>query len=478
MMRVEVDRRHRRARGRVAPVGGAEAAYDLVPARPARRRTPRRPGRPAASGPSRRCGSRAASRGSASTPTTARSPTRRAGSAARRPPRQGLLPRPGDGRAGAHPGPAAAPADAAAPRRLREPAARAAAPTCCTTATRSSASSAAQRPPPRARPDRAGAGQAQRAARRDARRRRPGRRAGGRRRPRGRPARAPDCAERGVIPNEVRSSTGGPHVPTSDPRGARPGDIRFLARDGDAGSRCRGPGHHGGWRDLYFSPNGDARRDIVRVPFRVERNGTSVSVLVRRDATVVAGPIQLGPLPRGKHVWRWDGRNASGGGVTDGRFAVVFRARRAGAGDQARASLVVDRTADDGRLVATRATIHPEATVVHDSLRVAYLRQGWWRWEATYPDEVGPLDGRPPLRLRMDVVADDGERVWRQRWQGEGFTPEFDFDARRGDGSAFPAGSYTASGGWSTRPGTWGRPGRCRSRCPPPSWSSRCGPRR
>ena len=40
------------------------------------RRTPRPPARRAASGRSRRCGSRAASRGSASTPTTARSPTR------------------------------------------------------------------------------------------------------------------------------------------------------------------------------------------------------------------------------------------------------------------------------------------------------------------------------------------------------------------------------------------------------------------
>ena len=52
----------------------------------------------------------------------------------RRPPRQGLLPRPGDRRARPHAGPAAAAADAAPPRRLREPAARAAAPTCSTTA--------------------------------------------------------------------------------------------------------------------------------------------------------------------------------------------------------------------------------------------------------------------------------------------------------------------------------------------------------
>ena len=70
-------RRDRRARGHVAAEGLRPGA-----ARAARRRTPRRPARPAGSGPSRRCGSRAASRGSAWTPTTARSPTRPAGSRA------------------------------------------------------------------------------------------------------------------------------------------------------------------------------------------------------------------------------------------------------------------------------------------------------------------------------------------------------------------------------------------------------------
>ena len=79
----------------------------------------------------------------------------------RRPPRQGLLPRPGDRRPGAHPRPAAAPADPAAPRRLREPAARPAAPrSCC--GEQGGRLRRLLGPPPRARPDRAGAGQAQR----------------------------------------------------------------------------------------------------------------------------------------------------------------------------------------------------------------------------------------------------------------------------------------------------------------------------
>ena len=99
------------------------------------RRVRARPARPAdgvrrggrsglrASGPSRRCASRAASRGSASTPTT-HDPQRGRLDRQRRAPGQGLLPRAGDRRPGAHPRPPAAPAHAAAPRRHREPASR------------------------------------------------------------------------------------------------------------------------------------------------------------------------------------------------------------------------------------------------------------------------------------------------------------------------------------------------------------------
>ena len=195
--------------------------------------------------------------------------------------------------------------------------------------------------------------------------------------------------------------------------------------------------------EISFSPNGDGRRDVARVPFMVERDGTRIWVVVRRQfATQVLGPLDLGPLQRGVHSWRWDGHSASGGTLPDGRYSVVFRAARAGTTDRARASVVVDRAADDGRLVATRTTIYPRAALVHDSVRVAYLRQGWWRWEAEFPDS-GPFDARPPLRARMAVLDDDGQRVWRRRWDGEGFTPEFDFDARR-SGSPLAAGSYTA----------------------------------
>ena len=105
--------------------------YRLVPARRSSRRTPRPPG-PAAGSVGLR-GAAHRSRRGALRPRhrPPLDPQRDGLDRPGRAPRQGLLPRPGDGRARAHPRPPAAPADPAAPRRLREQAARRAAPTCC-----------------------------------------------------------------------------------------------------------------------------------------------------------------------------------------------------------------------------------------------------------------------------------------------------------------------------------------------------------
>ena len=77
---------------------------------------------PPASGPTRRIGWPRCGPASASTPTSGRSRTRSAGSAAAGAPGQGLLPRPGDRRARPQPGQTAPDAGPAAPRRLHGPA--------------------------------------------------------------------------------------------------------------------------------------------------------------------------------------------------------------------------------------------------------------------------------------------------------------------------------------------------------------------
>ena len=73
-------RRDRRARRRLAPAATASTRRTTWCPATGWRRTPPRPASRAARGPSRRCASPAASRGSGSTPTTAPSPTRWAGS--------------------------------------------------------------------------------------------------------------------------------------------------------------------------------------------------------------------------------------------------------------------------------------------------------------------------------------------------------------------------------------------------------------
>ena len=164
LLRVEVAdvscrvRRGRRAGGRGARVvPDLPRAGGLRPARAGRRRVAplraaasRRAGRPRggraaqrargvrrgqgrapARGPGRRCASLPASRASATRPTIARSRRRSAGCRPAVHLRQGLLPRAGDGRAGAQPRATAAPARAAAPRRQRRRAPPRPATPCC-----------------------------------------------------------------------------------------------------------------------------------------------------------------------------------------------------------------------------------------------------------------------------------------------------------------------------------------------------------
>ena len=119
-------RRHRRPRGGVAP-GRRRGRHDLVP-------RDQLAAYADAAGPA--CGTWAyealrIARGEPRLGSGHRPPhdPQRGGLGRSRPalgraPGQGLLPRPGDGRPRAHAGPTAAPADAAAPRRVGEPAAR------------------------------------------------------------------------------------------------------------------------------------------------------------------------------------------------------------------------------------------------------------------------------------------------------------------------------------------------------------------
>ncbi len=66
-----------------------------------------------------------------------------------------------------------------------------------------------------------------------------------------------------------------------------------------------------------FSPNGDHRLDRGRIRFTLNR-AARVKVTVRDDDGSVRGPVRLGRLSEGRHVWRWDGRDNDGAVVADG----------------------------------------------------------------------------------------------------------------------------------------------------------------
>lgn len=94
-----------------------------------------------------------------------------------------------------------------------------------------------------------------------------------------------------------------------------------------------------------LSPNGDHRRDRLRVGFELRRTAT-VRVRIRRNGKTVR-TILSGSLATGAHAAVWDGRDASGRRVSDGRVnAAVYATTSLG-----RRTLSVPLNVDTGRPV-------------------------------------------------------------------------------------------------------------------------------
>ncbi len=200
---------------------------------------------------------------------------------------------------------------------------------------------------------------------------------------------------------------------------------------------------------ISFSPNGDGRRDRARVRFSLEGAAT-VAVVVRRDGAVVRGPERLGALGAGKHTWTWDGTRGNGRPVKDGTFSVVLRATRGGQHGRAVVTTYVDRVADQGRLLTTRPTVYPKASVVSDSVGITYLREGWTAEDAATQFD-GAVDPRPVLDLGLTVLDGSGRVVWRRKWvpefawwDGSALSFGFRWHARGAGGEPVPEGGYVA----------------------------------
>ena len=188
---------------------------------------------------------------------------------------------------------------------------------------------------------------------------------------------------------------------------------------------------------LAFSPNGDGRRDVARVAFRTAV-AAHVTAKIRVGDDLVVRTVDLGRLGKGDHVFRWDGRTRLGRVLPDGRYAVVLVAQTANGRDSAQTSVDVDTTSC-ARLMTTRPTVYPRATVVDDMVQLMLVDCAWSAWDA----EMGEVFA---ARTRLQVLDRRGEVMWAHVVRDQ-TTPTFTWDGRRRhDGPARP-GVYQA---WAT----------------------------
>ena len=182
---------------------------------------------------------------------------------------------------------------------------------------------------------------------------------------------------------------------------------------------------------VWLSPNGDGRQDSASVRFRLAKE-SAVTVVVGGSGRKEA--VSLGTLAAGAHRWSWNGR--IGGLVPDGRYRVVIRAQRDGRVDAVKVRAVVDTVPDQGRLVASRPTVHPKATAVVDHALVTYLRGSWSPQNA--------VDGTFGLALGVEftVLAPDGSVVTHRSMRTEG-PATLDWSGRGAGGEPLTEGRYT-----------------------------------
>ena len=192
-------------------------------------------------------------------------------------------------------------------------------------------------------------------------------------------------------------------------------------------------------REVWFSPNDDGLQDRAPVSFTLDEPA-GVVVTVERNGRPWLPRMALGRLDAGRHTFRWDGLNASGRAVRDGRYVVVVRARNAHGVDEAEVPVVL-RATDHDRLVTSRRTVHPGATLVHDRVEVAYLRQGWEKIRDEDPDNPN-LWPFVPRRIRVTMEVVDREGAVLHRVSSKAYTPRFTWDGRRPDGTPYPPGRY------------------------------------
>ena len=92
----------------------------------------------------------------------------------------------------------------------------------------------------------------------------------------------------------------------------------------------------------FVSPNGDGRHDTVRISFRTKRRDDVTVAIVTPDGDEVRVLLRDRRLRRGRHVFRWDGRDADGAPAPDGDYRVRVLLRHQGRSVTSSQKLFVD----------------------------------------------------------------------------------------------------------------------------------------
>lgn len=211
--------------------------------------------------------------------------------------------------------------------------------------------------------------------------------------------------------------------------------------------------------EIAFSPNDDGRKDVARVRFELTKPAT-VSVQLTRgqraNKRVVLGPIRLGSLRPGAHVWRWDGRKDNGRKAPDGRYGLVVKARLASGKvlKDAWTQVKVDTVYDPAPVAVTDTTLYPTTTLIHDVIRIGVDLGGGRVWHDGIHRGIGRITsstGEVVDQWKVYSPADasssgNGGYGLRHKW-----------DARDASGQPLPAGTYWVRFIGSDKAGNSGR---------------------
>jgi hypothetical protein len=202
-----------------------------------------------------------------------------------------------------------------------------------------------------------------------------------------------------------------------------------------------------------FSPNGDGRKDTVRLRFDLPEPEEVTVFVVDEGGDEVATLAEERRLPRGTHRFTWDGRADGGGAAPDGRYRLRVTLRGEGRSVTAPRRLELDTTPPRPRIVAaTPPNVTPGLPTARGRVRIRYR---------------GDRDPAPVFTV---FRTDGGDPRRVRRFEGPRFRGTAVWDGRLDDGSFAPEGTYAIA---VTTQDRAGNRGSAPARLPPSARAAR-----